>query len=162
MSILIPDTGLLFWMLLSFGIVLFTLSKYGFPIIIKIINERKAFIDDSLKAAKQANECLNKIKEKEEKILKNIRYKRLLLIEEANEIRLKIINDAKKQANIESAKLIENTKKNIQKEQKVIMKNIQKQAIILSIDIAEKILCKKLDNKNEQLKLIDTLIKKLN
>ena len=33
MSLLLPDSGLLFWMLLSFGVVFVVLAKYGFPVI---------------------------------------------------------------------------------------------------------------------------------
>ena len=33
MSLLLPDSGLLFWMFLSFGIVFVILAKYGFPVI---------------------------------------------------------------------------------------------------------------------------------
>ena len=56
MSLLTPDSGLLFWMILSFGIVLIILSKYGFPVIVKAIEDRKAFIEESLNTARQANE----------------------------------------------------------------------------------------------------------
>ena len=53
MSLLTPDSGLLFWMMLSFGIVLVILSKFGFPVIVKAIEERKAYIDHSIKSARQ-------------------------------------------------------------------------------------------------------------
>ena len=42
MSLLTPDSGLLFWMIVSFGIVFVILSKYGFPVIIKAVEQRKA------------------------------------------------------------------------------------------------------------------------
>ena len=58
MDLLIPDSGLLFWMPLVFIIVFIILWKAGFPAIIKMVNERKAFIDDSLKKAHEANEKL--------------------------------------------------------------------------------------------------------
>ena len=54
MSLLTPDSGLLFWMLLSFGIVLVILSKFGFPVIVKAIEERKAYIDHSIESARKA------------------------------------------------------------------------------------------------------------
>ena len=56
MSLLLPESGLLFWMLLSFGIVFAVLAKYGFPIIIKMVEDRKVYIDQSLQVAKEANE----------------------------------------------------------------------------------------------------------
>ena len=39
MSLLLPDSGLLFWMVVAFGIVFVILAKYGFPIIIKMVEE---------------------------------------------------------------------------------------------------------------------------
>ena len=50
MSLLLPDSGLIFWMLLSFGIVFAVLAKYGFPVIIKMVEGRKTYIDESLEA----------------------------------------------------------------------------------------------------------------
>ena len=62
MSLFVPDTGLIFWMLLSFGIVMLILAKYGFPVITKMVEERKQYIDRSLNAAHEANEQLANLK----------------------------------------------------------------------------------------------------
>ena len=51
-----PESGLLFWMTIVFIIVFLVLLKWGFPSIIKMVNDRKAFIDDSLRKAHEANE----------------------------------------------------------------------------------------------------------
>ena len=58
MSLLTPDSGLLFWMIVSFGIVFVILSKYGFPVIIKAVEQRKAYIDNSLETARQGMNSL--------------------------------------------------------------------------------------------------------
>ena len=55
MSLFTPDVGLIFWMLLSFGIVFFVLAKWGFPVITRMVDDRKRFIDQSLEAAREAN-----------------------------------------------------------------------------------------------------------
>ena len=55
MSLLLPDSGLLFWMLLSFGVVFVVLAKYGFPVITKMVEGRKTYIDQSLEVAREAN-----------------------------------------------------------------------------------------------------------
>ncbi|BAG83630.1 MAG: F0F1 ATP synthase subunit B [Candidatus Azobacteroides pseudotrichonymphae] len=162
MSLLTPDIGLLFWMLLSFGIVFFVAAKYGFPVIVKMVDERNAFINKSLEEAKQANKRLRGIKEEEERLLKETYNKRIFIIKEANEMRIKIINDAKEKANFESNRLMKNAKENIQKEKELAMQDIRQQIAALSIDIAERVLRKSLDNKHEQLNLINELIKELN
>ena len=51
MSLLLPDSGLLFWMLLSFGVVFVVLAKYGFPVITKMVEGRRTYIDQSLEVA---------------------------------------------------------------------------------------------------------------
>ena len=58
MNLLTPDPGLLFWMLLSFGVVFFVLSKFGLPVIISSIEKRRDYIEQSLKSAQEANERL--------------------------------------------------------------------------------------------------------
>ena len=47
MSLLTPDSGLVFWMLLSFGIVVGILCKYGFPVILQAVETRKNYIAQS-------------------------------------------------------------------------------------------------------------------
>ena len=64
MSLLTPDSGLLFWMIVSFGIVFVILSKYGFPVIIKAVEQRKAYIDNSLETAREIADLSIAIAEK--------------------------------------------------------------------------------------------------
>lgn len=66
-SFFTPDFGLLFWMLLAFLVVFVLLAKFGFPVIVKMVDERKAYIDGSLKSAREANEKLAHIKVESEK-----------------------------------------------------------------------------------------------
>ncbi|MEA4809873.1 ATP synthase F0 subunit B, partial [Macellibacteroides fermentans] len=61
MSLLIPDTGLLFWMILSFGIAFFILARFGFPMILKGVEKRNEFIAQSVESAKEANAKLASI-----------------------------------------------------------------------------------------------------
>ena len=68
-SILTPDLGLLFWMLLAFLVVFFVLAKYGFPAIIGMVEERKNYIDESLRKAHEASERLGNIQMEGESIL---------------------------------------------------------------------------------------------
>ena len=98
MDLLIPDSGLLFWMTLVFIIVFIILWKAGFPAIIKMVNERKAFIDDSLKKAHEANEKLANIQKEGESILQEAREKQAALLKEAAETRDAIVEKAQDKA----------------------------------------------------------------
>ena len=73
MDLLIPDSGLLFWMTVVFLIVFVILRKAGFGAIVKMVTERKAFIDESLKKAHEANEKLANIQKEGDSILQEAR-----------------------------------------------------------------------------------------
>lgn len=161
MSLLTPDAGLLFWMVLSFGIVFFVLAKYGFPIIVKMVDERKAFIDKALEAAKAANDRLAGIREEGDRILNQTREEEIRILKDANEMRNRIIGEAKEQAAIEAGKLITEARNAIQKEKEMAVRDIRNQIATLSIDIAEKILRRNLDNQNAQRELVDKLIEEV-
>ena len=93
MSLLTPDSGLLFWMILSFGIVLVILSKYGFPVIVKAIEERKAYIENSLETARKANEQLANIQKEGERILAEAKEKQNHILKEAMSEKEHIIDE---------------------------------------------------------------------
>lgn len=161
MSLLVPDTGLLFWMLLAFGVVFFVLAKFGFPIIIKMVNERKEYIDQSLVVAKEANEQLANLKAEGETILAKAHEEQARILNEAAATRDRIIKEAKDQAQIEGQKLMDEVKNQICAEKEDAIRDIRRQVAVLSVDIAEKVLRKNLDNENKQMEMIDRLLDEL-
>lgn len=158
MSLITPDFGLFFWMTVVFLAVFFILWKYGFPVIIKMENDRKAFIDESLKNAREANERLANIKIESEAILQEAHTKQAEILKEAAAIRDAIVNDAKDKANIEGARIIEDARQLIQKEKEAAIADIRKQVAQLSVEVAEKILRKELSSENKQMDMIARLL----
>ena len=106
MGLLTPDPGLLFWMIIVFGVVFFILAKYGFPVIIKMVEDRKAYIDNSLKAAREANEQLANVKAEGEKILAQAHEEQARILAEAAATRDRIIKDAQHRAISEGERLM--------------------------------------------------------
>lgn len=147
---LLPDAGLLFWMLLAFGIVFFILYKYGFPIITGMIEERKRFIDDSLRNAKEANEKLANIKQESEAILKAAYDEQTRILREAAQIREQIINEACAKAGDEGEKMLSEVRTLIQHEKENAVREIRAQVAELSISIAEKVIRKELSTDARQ------------
>ena len=141
MSLLTPDSGLLFWMVIVFGIVFVILAKYGFPVITRMVDERKQYIDKSLLAAREANEQLANIKADSEMILAKAHEEQARILNEAVATRERILKEAKTQAQVEGQKLLD--------------------VAVLSVDIAEKVLRKNLDDEKEQMEMIDRLLDEL-
>lgn len=162
MSLLTPDFGLVFWMLFCFLIVLFILGKYGWPVIIGMINKRGDYIEESLKAAHEANEKLQNIKAEGEKILSEAKGEQINILKEAAKMKEQIIGDAKDKAQVEAEKIIENAKAAILKEKENAIKDIRAQVAELSIGIAEKVLRRELADERSQTEMINTLLDEVN
>lgn len=158
MSLLVPDTGLLFWMLLSFGTVFFILKKYGFPVIIKMVEERKAYIDRSIKAAQEANEKLDGIKAESEAILAKAREEQAAMLKEALSEKERIISEAREQALAEAGQLIDNAREEIQAEKKRAIREVRNEIINLSVDIAGKVIRQKIADDASQKAVIDRML----
>ena len=69
MGLLQPESGLLFWMVISFGVVFVLLAKFGFPVITRMVEERSFYVEMSMEAAMHANEQLAGIKSESESLL---------------------------------------------------------------------------------------------
>ena len=158
MSLITPDFGLFFWMTVVFLVVLFILWKYGFPVIVKMVDERKAFIDESLKKAHEANERLANIQKEGESILQEAREKQAQILKEAAETRDDIVEKAQDKARSEGARLLEEAKAAIEQEKKAAIADIREQVATLSVEIAEKVLKQNLKDDKSQMDLIDRML----
>ncbi len=158
MSFLLPDAGLLFWMLIVFGIVFFILARYGFPAIVAMLDERKRLIDESVQSAKEANERLVAINAESEAILKSARDEQARLLREATAMREELIKDARERAEKEGEKMLAETRRVIEMEKQDALRDIRRQVAILSVEVAQKILRRELSDENKQHSVIEALI----
>ena len=158
MDLLIPSTGLLFWMTIVFLIVLAVLWKWGFPAITKMVKERKDYIDDSLRKAHEANEKLANIQKEGESILQEAREKQAEVLKEATATRDAIIAKAENQAKDRSAQLIKDAKAEIEQEKQQAIREIRGQVAELSVKIAEKIVKQQLATDDKQMELINKIL----
>ena len=144
MSLLLPDAGLLFWMLLSFGIVFLVLYKFGFPIITSMLDERKKFIDDSLRNAAEANERLARIEQDGEAIIAAAKEEHARMLRETAVTREQLLAEARRKAADESERIVEEARKNISQEREEALSGVRTQVAELSLEIASKVLRKEL------------------
>ena len=157
-AILTPDLGLLFWMLLSFAVIFFVLIKYALPYIVGMVNERKDYIDESLKKAHEASERLENIRQEGEAILQEAREKQAQILREAAETREALVEKSQWNARDESARLIADAKAQIEGEKRNAIRDIRSQVAELSVQIAEKVLRDKLSSDAAQMEMIDRLL----
>ena len=158
MSLITPDFGLLFWMVVIFGIVFFLLAKFGFPVITKAVQKRSDHIADSLKAADEAQAQLANMAQEQQKMIEQTRLEQSRILKEASESREKIIAQAKEDAAAEAAKLLDHAKVEIAAERESAIRDIRRQVAMISVEVAEKIVRKDLDGEDGQLSMIDRMV----
>lgn len=158
MSLITPDFGLLFWMVLIFGIVFFVLAKFGFPVITSMVQKRSDHIAESLRKAQEAQDKLEGLAAEQTKMMEQTRLEQKRILKEASQARDNIIASARQQAQEEAAKMIEQAKTAIAAERETALQEICRQVSLVSVQVAEKIVRKDLDVTGEQLALIDRMV----
>lgn len=162
MNLITPDFGLIFWMLIGFGILFFILAKFAWPIITKAISQREEYIQEQLDAADTVK-----------KEMKNLKAEHHQLLQEAKEERDKILADARKMVEKmnEEARVLRDkehdarmaeTKIAIQNEKMKALTDIKNEIALLSIDVAEKILSEELSTQTKQEEMISKWVNELN
>ena len=158
MSLITPDFGLLFWMVVIFGIVFFLLAKFGFPVITKAVQTRSDHIADSLKAADEAQARLAGLAQEQAKMIEETRLEQSRILKEASESRERIIAQAKEEAAAEADKLLDHAKVEIAAERESAIRDIRRQVAMISVEVAEKIVRKDLEGDAAQQGLIDRMV----
>ena len=158
MSLITPDFGLLFWMVVIFGIVFFLLAKFGFPVITKAVQTRSDHIADSLKAADEAQARLAGMAQEQAKMIEETRLEQSRILKEASETRASIIAQAREEAQQEASKLLEHAKVEIAAERESAIRDIRRQVAMISVEVAEKIVRKDLEGDAAQQGLIDRMV----
>ena len=158
MNLLLPDSGLIFWMTLIFAIVFFVLAKFGFPVITGMVERRNARITDSIEAARKAEEALDHLNQEQERIIAETRAEQALMMKEAAREREVMIAQARDQARIEAQKIIDEAKARIEEEKESALKDMRREVALISLAIAEKAIRKEMLSDDSQRQLIDNLV----
>lgn len=158
MSLITPDFGLLFWMILIFGILFFILARFGFPIITGMVDERNAKINDSIRKAEEAEMKLSSLAKEQEEMLERTRQEQARLNAEAVALRDKMVEQAKESAASEADRILAQARERIEREQRDALAQMRKEVSAISVAVAEKIVRKSLSDSSEQIALADKLV----
>jgi F-type H+-transporting ATPase subunit b len=161
MELVQPAFGLVFWMLVSFLIVLFILGKFAWKPILKALKERETSIEDALRSADKAREAMENLKADNEKLLNEARAERERMLREARDTKDSIINEAKGKATTEANRLLQMAREAINNEKQAAITELKNQVATLSIEIAEKILREQLKDSAKQKELAEKYLKEV-
>jgi len=161
MQLVTPDIGLLFWMLVSFLIVLFILKKFAWKPILNMLHEREENIEQALKMADKVKAEMEKLKADNERIISEAFAERDKIFSDAQKIKEKIVGEAREQAVREKDKILNDARLTIETEKNAAIREIRNTAADLSLQIAEKLIRHELSNNQKQKELVEVLMKEM-
>ena len=144
-----PGLGVIFWMLISFGILVFILMKWGWPVVLKALKDREKAINDQLAAAEKVRGEMAQLKSDNERLLNEAKMQRDEMLRNARLTSEQIVEDARAKASAEADRIVENARENINYEKLKAMHDLKNQIANLSIEIAEKLLKSELGDKQK-------------
>lgn len=158
MELFRPDMGLFVWTFAAFIGLVFLLRKYAWTSILSSIEKRNDHIASSLLAAEEAQKKVNNLQEESDLIVAKARNEQIQILQEGRKIRENMILEAKASAQQEAKRIIEEAHRSMIRQREESVKELERRAAALSIDVAEQILRKQLDNPEAQKELAQKLV----
>lgn len=144
-----PGLGAFVWMLVSFAILVFILTKWGWPMLLKALTSREQAIQDSLSAAEKAREEMKQLKADNLELLQQAKKERDEMLRNARVVSDEIIEKARTKATEEADRIVESARENINYEKLKAMHELKNEVANLSIEIAEKLIKEELSDKEK-------------
>lgn len=158
MELFTPDLGLVFWMFVAFLVLFLVLAKWGWPVILKMMESRADKIDKGVEDAQKAKEQLDNARAEAQKYLEEAQQRQAEMLRDAAKMKSDIIEEAKKQASVEAQKVMDAAKVSIEQSRKEAELQFRNEVSKFSLEIACKMVRKQMDNDKAQTEFVDKLL----
>ena len=138
--------GLFFWQTILFLALILLLKKFAWKPILNAVNDREEGIKKALASAESAKKEMQNLTADNEALVKEARAE-------------KLISEAKEDAKEQAAKMIDGAVVAIEQEKQAALAHLKKEVGDLSMVIAEVILKKELSSQEDQIKLVEGMLK---
>ncbi len=158
MELFTPDFGLVFWMFLAFLILFLVLAKWGWPVILKNIDERADKIDKGVEYAREAKAQLDSARADAQKYIEEAQIKQAEMLRDAAKMKSQIIEEAKNEASKEAQKVMDAAKVSIEQSRKEAELQFRNEVSKFSLEIAEKMVRNQLSDDKAQTELVNKML----
>lgn len=132
--------------LINFGLLIFILKKLLYGPILKVLEERRQKISESLADAEKIKRELATISNEKEQILKSARGEGLRIIEESRDLAEKQREELVIKAQKEAKEALDLAQRRLKEEEEAMIDRIRDRITSLAGNLAEKIIDKKLND----------------
>lgn len=162
MELVKPAIGLIFWMCVTFSILVFVLIKFAWKPILAMIKEREQTIENSLNEANKARAEMSQLVAKNEELLNEAKKERNQILHDAKEAAEKVKADIMAKAQKEAEEKIQMAFREIDIQKKAAIVEVKNSVGTMALEIAEKVIRKELKSNNEHVEYVNKLAKETN
>jgi F-type H+-transporting ATPase subunit b len=152
--------GLMIWTLVAFGVTFFVLRKYAFGPIQKIIDERRDRIESAIAEADNARTEARELLEQHRELIGQAKSESAEILAEARKVSDAQLARVREEAEEERLRRLEDTRKQIDAETARAIDQIRNEVADLTIEATERVVGKVLDAEDQR-RLIDEAIEDL-
>lgn len=158
MELFTPDLGLVFWMFIAFLVLFVVLWKFGWPVILKNMDERAETIDKGVEYAREAKIQLDNSRAEAQKYVAEAQKQQAEILREASKMKSQIIEDARNEAAAEAQKVMDAAKVAIEQSRKEAELQFRNEVSKFAIEIAEKMVRRQMKSGEAQSELVNQLL----
>jgi len=156
-NLLSPNTGLMFWTLLIFIVLMFVLTRFAFKPLTAAVEAREKALEEAIEAAKRDREAAAKYLDEQRQAVELSRADAQRLIAEARttgeKLRAEMLQDTK----LQQHELLERVRIEIDIERKRAIADLRREAVDLALAGASKLIERNLDDQTNR-KLVESFL----
>jgi F-type H+-transporting ATPase subunit b len=144
------NTGLIFWTLIIFGLLLAVLAKWVWPALVRSVEEREQKIAHQLDEAEKMNAAARAALEEHKRLLAGAKEDAQALISEAKSVAGKERELLLEKTRGEQRQMLDRAKQEIDAERDRAVTRLRREAVDLSLAAAAKLIEKRLDAEDDR------------
>lgn len=145
-------------MFVAFILLFLVLAKWGWPVIIKMMDKRASTIDEGVENARQAKEQLDNARAEADRYMKEVMAKQQEMLRDAQKMKTEIIEQARNEAAKVAQGEMDAAKVSIEQARKQAESQILDEVSRFSIEIAEKMMRSQLKDTKAQTELVNKML----
>lgn len=158
MELFTPDLGLVFWMFIAFIILFVVLAIWGWPVILRNMDQRADTIDKGVEYAREAKSQLDSAREQAQKFMEEAQQQQAEMLRDAARMKTQLIEEARKEASEEAKKVMDAARISIEQQRKEAELQFRNEVSKFSLDIAEKMMRENLSDEKSHATLVDKML----
>ena len=156
-DLLSPNTGVMFWTLVIFVVLLVVLSRFAFKPLTAAVEAREKALEEAITSAKRDREAAAQLLAEQQRALDATRADAQRVIAEGRTTAEKLRNEMLEQTKQQQHELLERARVEIDNERKRAIADLRREAVELALAGASKVIERNLDDQTNR-KLVESFL----